>query len=62
EKQLKDFSTGITQVSEDLEYYPKETWLKTSTNKIVKLVATIGKTSEGRKVLADGARKLLGLD
>ena len=62
EKQLREFTTGIVQVSEDLEYYPKSTWLKTSTNKIVNLVASIGKSSEGRKLLAEGVKKLLGLD
>lgn len=62
ERQLGEFTAGIKQVSEDLEIYPKQTWLKTSTNKIVKLVTSIGKSSEGRKILTDGARKLLGLD
>ncbi|MEX0740990.1 MAG: hypothetical protein WD071_16780 [Pseudohongiella sp.] len=60
--QFREFKDGIERVSEDIEYYPKETWLRTAPNKIVKLVVSIGKSKEGRKVLADGARKLLGLD
>jgi len=60
--QLENFESGIEQVSEDLEYYPKSTWLRTAPNKIAKLVVQIGKSKEGRKVLSDGARKLLGLD
>ena len=60
--QFREFKEGIEQVSEDIEYYPKQTWLKTAPNKIVRLVVSIGKSKEGRKVLADGARNLLGLD
>ena len=62
EKQLTEFKSGIEQVSDDIEYYPKKTWLKTAPNKLVKLVVAIGKSKEGRKLIADGARKLLGLD
>lgn len=62
EKQLAQFKDGIEQVSEDIEYYPKETWLKTAPNKLVKLVVAIGKSKEGRKLITDSARKLLGLE
>ena len=61
-KQKEQFTSGVTQVSEDLEYYPKKTWIKTSSSKLVKLVTNIGKSQEGRKLLESGARKLLGLD
>lgn len=60
--QSEQFKEGIKQVSNDIEFYPKVTWLKTATNKIAKLVAGIGKSPEGRKILSDGARKLLNLD
>lgn len=62
ETQLKAFQDGVRQISSDVEYYPKKTWLKTAPNKLVQLVVAIGKSSEGRKVIADGARKLLGLE
>jgi len=62
EKQLVKFTSGIEKVSDDIEYYPKKTWLKTAPNKIVKLVVAIGTSKEGRKMIADGARKLLGLE
>ena len=62
ESQLSDFTSGIEQVSEDIEFYPKKTWLKTAPNKIVKLVVAIGKSKEGRKLLSDGAKKLFGLE
>lgn len=62
ENQLHEFKEGIEQVSEDIEYYPKSTWLKTAPNKLVKLVVSIGKSKEGRKLLTDSARQLLGLD
>lgn len=60
--QMAEFRTGITQVKEDLEFYPRKTWIRTATNKLVKIVMTIGKSKEGRKMIADGARKLIGLD
>ena len=62
ESQSKDINKGLQQVKEDVEYYPKETWIKTSTNKVLNLFVSIGKSQEGRKVLADGTRKLLGLE
>ena len=62
ETQLKAFQDGVWQISSDVEYYPKKTWLKTAPNKLVQLVVAIGKSSEGRKIIADGARKLLGLE
>lgn len=61
-KQLDEFKTGLKEVDDDIDTFPKQTWLKTATNKLVKVVAAIGKSQEGRKVLADSARKLLGLD
>jgi len=60
--QHEKFSKNIHQVSEDIEVYPKKTWIKTSINKLTKTVSLIGKSKEGRAILADGARKLLGVD
>lgn len=37
------FKIGIKQVTDDLEFYPKTTWVKTATNKLVKIVMSIGK-------------------
>jgi len=62
EAQLEEFKYGVDQVKEDLEYYSKPTWLNTATNKLVKIVMGIGKSKEGRALISDGARKLLGLD
>ena len=62
DKQLKEFQDGISRVADDLEFYPKETWVKTAANKLVKLVIDIGKSKEGRAVLANGAIKMLGLE
>lgn len=62
ESQLDEFKSGLNQVKEDLEYYPKQTWVKTATNKLSKIVMSIGKSKEGRALIADGARKLLGFD
>lgn len=62
ESQSQIFKSGVDKITDDLEYYPKETWLKTASNKIVKLIANLGKSPEGRKIIADSARKLIGLD
>ncbi len=62
EKQLNEFTQGLNQIDEDIEYYPKQTWVKTATNKLTKIVLAIGKSKEGRKVITESARKLLGLD
>ncbi len=62
QKQLDEFLNGINQVSEDLEFYPKKTWIKTAANKLTKTVISIGKSKEGRQLISDGAKKLLGLD
>lgn len=62
ENQSNHIQDGLQKVKEDVEYYPKETWIKTASNKVLNLFVSIGKSKEGRKVLADGSRKLLGLD
>lgn len=62
ENQFNDFRSGLNQVKEDLEYYPKQTWISTATNKLVKIVMSIGKSKEGRALLNEGAKKLLGFD
>ena len=61
-KQFEEFSSGISQVSEDLEHYPKSTWIKTASNKVYKTITAIGKSKEGRAILADGAKKLIGIE
>ncbi len=60
--QKEDFSKGLETVSENLEKLPKQTWLKTSVNKLSKTVSTIARSKEGRSLLAESARKLLGLE
>lgn len=62
ETQLNEFKSGLKQVSEDLEFYPKTTWVRTAANKMVKIVMSIGKSKEGRALITDGARKLLGFE
>ena len=61
-KQLDEFKSGLAEVDEEMDYYPKQTWLKTASNKLVKVITSIGKSQEGRKILADSARKLIGLE
>ena len=62
ETQLEEFKAGMNQVKEDLEYYPKKTWIRTASNKLLHIVMAIGKSKEGRRLLEDGAKKLIGLD
>lgn len=61
-KQFEEFQEGVQQILDDLEYYPKETWVNTASNKIYKIIVAIGKSKEGQKIIANGAKKLLGLD
>jgi len=61
-KQKDEFTKGVNQVSEDLEYYPKKTWIKTASSKLVSLVVSISGSKEGRKLLETGAKKLLGFE
>lgn len=60
-KQLEEFNSGVNQVKEDLQVYPKTTWYKVATNKLVNTVVSIAKSKEGRDLLATGANKLFGL-
>lgn len=62
EKQLNDFKNGLIQVTDDIEHYPKKTWVHTASNKLVSIISSIGKSKEGRQVLAEGAKKLLGME
>ncbi len=58
--QHETLTSGIQQITGDIEIYPKKIWIKTSINKLTKTVSAIGKSKEGRAILADGAKKLLG--
>lgn len=60
--QKEEFTNGLNQVSESLEYYPKSTWVKTASNKLVKLLCGIGRSKEGRKLLENGAKKFFDLE
>lgn len=62
ESQSTNIKDGLQRVKEDIEYYPKDTWIKTASNKVVDLFVSVGKSKEGRKVLAEGGKKLLGLE
>ncbi|MGB1090839.1 MAG: hypothetical protein ACPGYX_01855, partial [Oceanobacter sp.] len=62
ESQKEQMSSSIEQVSKDLEIYPKDTWVKTSVNKLAKCFSAAATSKEGRALMTDGARKLLGLD
>ena len=58
----EEISKSIEQVSNDMDDYPKQTWLKTTVNKLSKTVSAVGTSKEGRAILSDGVRKLLGLE
>jgi len=62
ESQSTNIKSGLQRVKEDIEYYPKDTWIKTASNKVVDLFVSVGKSKEGRQVLAEGGKKLLGLE
>lgn len=62
ENQLKEFNKGISEIDQELDFYPKKTWIKTASNKLVKTIAIIGKSQEGRKLLTDSVRRLIGFE
>lgn len=58
--QIRRFESEITEIKNDLGVMPKGVWHKVAGNKLLKSVGTFLKSGEGRQLLADGIKKLLG--
>ncbi len=62
EYQIKEFEKEIQNIKNDLEVMPKSVWHKVAGNKLLKAIGGFLKSGEGRQLLADGVKKLLGMD
>ncbi len=62
EQQIKKFEEEIANIKNDLSYMPKGVWKKVAGNKLLKSVREFLNTSEGRKLIADGFKKLIGME
>ncbi len=61
-KQLSAIKTEIDNIKGDVDYFPKNTWYRVSGSKIVKMMKQVASTPEGRKLIAETAKKyLLGI-
>lgn len=62
EQQIKKFEEEIANIKNDLSYMPRGVWKKVAGNKLLKSVREFLNTSEGRKLIADGFKKLIGME
>lgn len=62
EAELNKLKKELQAIQEDAKYYPKGTWLKTASNKIFGTLTKIAASKEGRGIITDSARKLIGLE
>ena len=57
--QLTSIKTEIESLKGDVEHFPKKAWYQITGNKIVKLMKKVATTPEGRKLIAETAKKYL---
>lgn len=60
--QISHFEKEIESIKQDLNGMPKSVWRKVASNKILKSVKIFLATPEGRALVADGLKKLIGMD
>ena len=61
EKELKDLKNVVSEARKDLPAMSKGTWYRTAGGKLWEVMKKAASTNDGRQVLADAAKKLLGL-
>jgi len=61
EKELEEIKKTMNGLLKDAEKFPKKVWYRAVANNMVKLLTKTLGTSAGRKLLEDGARRLLDL-
>jgi hypothetical protein len=61
EKELKELRQVVGDAKKDLPVMPKGVWYRTAGGKIWEVMKKAASTSEGKQLLADAAKKLLGL-
>lgn len=61
ERELKNLKQVVSDARKDLPAIPKGVWYRTAGGKLWEVMKKAAATNEGRQVLADAAKKLLGL-
>lgn len=61
EEQFRAFEKEIDDIKRDLESMPKGTWHKVAGGKIIRAIKGFIGTPEGRRLIADGIKRLIGL-
>lgn len=62
EQELKRLNREIDSIKSNLNAYPRGVWYKTAANKIWATISKITTSQESRQIMAQAAKKLLGLD
>lgn len=60
--QISEFEKEIERIKTDLEGMPRGVWKKVASNKLLKSVRGFLGTPEGRALIAEGLKKLIGMD
>ena len=60
--QVNEFQREIERIKEDLSGMPRGVWKKVASNKILKSIKNFAGTPEGRKLIADGLKEMIGMD
>ncbi|MUK45873.1 hypothetical protein GNP79_19245 [Aliivibrio fischeri] len=58
-EQLSSIKVEIENIKGDVDYFPKNAWYRVSGSKIVKMMKKVASTPEGRKLIAETAKKYL---
>jgi hypothetical protein len=61
EQELKRLQQEVTSLKVNVESYPKGTWYRTAAAKLWDVTSKVASSKESRQVLADSARKALGM-
>jgi hypothetical protein len=61
EKELKELKQVVGDARKDLPIMSKGVWYRTAGGKLWEVMKKAAGTNEGRQVLADAAKRLLGL-
>jgi hypothetical protein len=62
EEELARFQSELAAIKEDLATMPRAIWKQVASNKLLRSVKDFLGTPEGRKLVADGIKKLFGIE
>jgi len=61
-REVEQFEAEIEKIKQDLQGMPRGVWKKVASNKLLKSVENFMGTPEGRALIADGLKKLIGME